>query len=354
MRISRPIKIISVILAISMLAFVIVEERILNKPMTDLENYIDNFCTSNSECIVSSCGCVNENSKWADMYCERPQYSPTMILDYTTSCECFENQCTRVKYPIENPPEKYCRGEAECFFGTVDRIIDGDTLVIDNKSIRLALVDAPEEGEEGFEQARDILEKYCPVGFRAVVDQDDGQLEGSFGRMVAGVRCRMIDYVNAFVVKEGPATLDNNFCNVSEFAEEEWTGCKKLAYDAINFFTIYRDRYVYRENMCDDCSNDSENSCDDIDVKYQLLVELPENYDNSRLQCFWRYNSNYNEERYPKEGLFVIQEAITNGGTISWFDVRYDVDVEITVCCGLVGQESDVYRCKTAKLKAEC
>ena len=42
----------------------------------------------------------------------------------------------------------------ECF---VNRIIDGDTLVCDNETIRLLGIDAPERGEEYYQEAKDFL-----------------------------------------------------------------------------------------------------------------------------------------------------------------------------------------------------
>jgi len=44
----------------------------------------------------------------------------------------------------------------KCF---VDRVIDGDTLICDNRTIRLLGIDTPEKGEEYYEEAKDFLEQ---------------------------------------------------------------------------------------------------------------------------------------------------------------------------------------------------
>ena len=37
-----------------------------------------------------------------------------------------------------------CNGNAQCFVGTVTKIIDGDTSIVDGQSVRFALSSAPE------------------------------------------------------------------------------------------------------------------------------------------------------------------------------------------------------------------
>ena len=121
----------------------------------------------------------------------------------------------------------YCTGTASCFSGTVTRIVDGDTLDVDNIRIRLALVDTPERGFPGYAEATAFTASLCPVGSTALVDEDDGQTAGSFGRMVAKVFCGD-KVLNAELVYAGHAVILTNFCTVSEFAGESWAreyGC---------------------------------------------------------------------------------------------------------------------------------
>ena len=48
--------------------------------------------------------------------------------------------------------------------------------------IRLSMVNTPERGETGYNEAADLTESVCPVGVKALVDEDDGQKEGSDNR----------------------------------------------------------------------------------------------------------------------------------------------------------------------------
>jgi endonuclease YncB( thermonuclease family) len=63
----------------------------------------------------------------------------------------------------------------------VNWIADGDALEVDSIRIRLALIDAPEQGQPGSVDARDFVTCLCPIGGRATVDQDDIQLTDNYG-----------------------------------------------------------------------------------------------------------------------------------------------------------------------------
>jgi len=122
-----------------------------------------------------------------------------------------------------------CSGTAVCYVGNVTEVIDGDTLRIRGSPIRLALTSAPELSEEDGIKAKNFVAKLCPLGSKALVDQDDGQTSGSFGRMVAKVVCGS-DVVNSRLLEEGLAEIDRKFCSISEFASEDWAkkyGCAK-------------------------------------------------------------------------------------------------------------------------------
>lgn len=120
-----------------------------------------------------------------------------------------------------------CSGSASCFAGTVTHIVDGDTIDIGEMRIRLALVNTPERGNEGYSSATDFTSLACPVGSKAIIDEDDGQLEGSFGRMIGKVTCGD-KVLNAELLTAGFAQVLTEFCAESEFAEEDWAdnyGC---------------------------------------------------------------------------------------------------------------------------------
>lgn len=118
-------------------------------------------------------------------------------------------------------PGGACRGTARCFTGTVTAIVDGDTLDVGDDRIRLALVNTPEVGEPGYQEAKEFTASLCPVGSQARVDEDDGQTGGSYGRIVGAVYCGGRN-LNAELVSAGHAVVFIGFCAVSEFADEAW------------------------------------------------------------------------------------------------------------------------------------
>ncbi len=114
-----------------------------------------------------------------------------------------------------------CKGSALCYSDTVKEIIDGDTLDVGDRRIRLALVNSPELNQVGYNEAKQFTATLCPVGSQALVDEDDGQTEGSYGRTVAVVYCGDKN-LNAELLTAGHAVILQEFCSVSEFASESW------------------------------------------------------------------------------------------------------------------------------------
>ena len=127
-----------------------------------------------------------------------------------------------------NPTQNMsCKGHAECFSGQVTRVIDGDTIVVNDVHVRFALAAAPELSENGGIEAKNFIESLCPVGSNALVDEDDGQTGGSYGRTIAEIYCNN-HLVNSALLDQGLGTIDTRFCGVSEFAGENWAkkyGC---------------------------------------------------------------------------------------------------------------------------------
>ena len=126
-----------------------------------------------------------------------------------------------------------CQGQADCFRGTVTEIVDGDTIDINNLRVRLALANTPERGESGYSEAIDFVESVCNVGTRALVDEDDGQKEGSFDRLIGLVYCgdsgiNNKESLNELLLERGYAVIDQDFCAASEVSSASWAqryGC---------------------------------------------------------------------------------------------------------------------------------
>jgi endonuclease YncB( thermonuclease family) len=127
-----------------------------------------------------------------------------------------------------------CKGNSFCFTGNITKVVDGDTVDVNGIRIRLSLVDTPERGQANFTEAKNLASKLCPIASTALVDQDDEQRGGSFGRMIGKVYCTYnpsyvnLTSLNEEVFKNGYAKILTEFCAKSEFASEPWVkghGC---------------------------------------------------------------------------------------------------------------------------------
>ncbi len=125
------------------------------------------------------------------------------------------------------PQNQDCLGDARCIKGQVTQVVDGDTIKVEGQLIQFALSSAPEMYDEAGAEAKDYLEKVCPVGSRVLVDEDDGQTKGSYGHIVALVKCNGL-ILNEAILAESHAFLSLEFCPVSEFSGSDWAkenGC---------------------------------------------------------------------------------------------------------------------------------
>mgnify|MGYP003635593559 CR=1 FL=1 len=87
--------------------------------------------------------------------------------------------------------------------GTVSYVIDGDTLILrrQERRIRLWGVDAPEDGERGFHEARNRLAAISE-GQRVTYQQQDVD---RYGRIVARVFLRDGREINRLMIESGTA-----------------------------------------------------------------------------------------------------------------------------------------------------
>lgn len=141
--------------------------------------------------------------------------------------EFESNQENSKNSSLNNIKDPQCKGNARCIFGTVTRVIDGDTIVVGDKSIRFALVNTPEWGDKNYYPAGNYISNICPVGSKVLVDEDDGQKEGSFGRIIGIIYCNG-KILNEEILESGYAEILTRFCSVSEFSNESWAqkfGC---------------------------------------------------------------------------------------------------------------------------------
>lgn len=123
-----------------------------------------------------------------------------------------------VSNPHTDPEEQGNNIELE---GIINHVVDGDTLDINDVRVRLALVDTPERGQDGYKEAKDFVENLC-LNKKGKVDIDDGQRIGDrYGREIGVVYCDGIN-INQELVENNLAKIYIRYCDVSEFAKEQW------------------------------------------------------------------------------------------------------------------------------------
>ena len=111
--------------------------------------------------------------------------------------------------------------------GQITRVIDGDTLLIDQTTIRLSLVNSPERDERGYQEAKDFASTVCPVGANAEFYEDSWQPVDKYGRSVGLVYCNDM-MLNELLLTNGHAEISTYYCDRSEFGSEDWArayGC---------------------------------------------------------------------------------------------------------------------------------
>ncbi len=105
--------------------------------------------------------------------------------------------------------------------GIVKHVVDGDTLDINDIRVRLSLVNTPERGQEGYIEAKELVKNLC-LNKIGEIDIDDGQRRGDrYGREIGIVYCDGIN-LNAALMKNNLAKIYTDYCDISEFSNEEW------------------------------------------------------------------------------------------------------------------------------------
>ena len=105
--------------------------------------------------------------------------------------------------------------------GKVNYVVDGDTLDINDIRIRLSLVDTPERGQDGYQEAKNFVTDVC-LNKKGEVDIDDGQRRGDrYGREVGVVYCDGIN-LNKALMEHNLSKIYTVYCDISEFKNEGW------------------------------------------------------------------------------------------------------------------------------------
>ena len=131
---------------------------------------------------------------------------------------------------VQNPPEN--DSVQYRFSGIITEITDGDTLDFrilngSNITIRLSLVDTPERGELGYEEASEFAATVCPVGSDAIFVQDSWQIVDKYDRSLGLVYCNDM-MLNEMLLSSGHSEIFEIYCDESEFGTQDWAikyGC---------------------------------------------------------------------------------------------------------------------------------
>ncbi len=181
-----------------------------------------------------------------------------------------------------------CSGSAQCFEGIVTKIIDGDTIIVDGQSIRFALSSAPELKMFGGEDSREFIETICPIGSKVMVDEDDGQILGSYGRMVGAVTCNGVN-LNSELLDANLGYLQDRFCDSSEFGKEFWAQ-KHGCVNSVSELEIPNKTLEHSKDNCDVSypdfcipSSPPDLDCKDMErKKFTVLQPDPHRFDSDK------------------------------------------------------------------------
>jgi len=181
---------------------------------------------------------------------------------------------------VKTTPSQDCSGKARCFTGKVTKIVDGDTIHVAGQSIQLALVSSPELNKPSGLGAQHFLQQICPVGSNVLVAEDDGQTQGSFGRIVALVYCNGVN-LNKAVIEEGFGEISFDSCHQSEFALHSWSGCSRNQHLTESESQFYKTKSKCDPNYSGACIpiNTSDLDCKDVPKNIKVVGSDPHNLD---------------------------------------------------------------------------
>ena len=179
-----------------------------------------------------------------------------------------------------------CSGNARCIIGKVTEIIDGDTIKVDSQPIRFALSSAPELNESGGVDARKFIETLCSVGSDVLVDEDDKQTEGSYGRLVGVIHCNGVT-LNEELLDADLGYLSSGFCSTSEFETHSWAQKHGCMTSSVTEFSV---SIQETQNDCDSSypdfcipSSPPDLDCKDISQKrFTVLPPDPHRFDGDK------------------------------------------------------------------------
>ena len=127
---------------------------------------------------------------------------------------------------------KIDRSNPDLVRGVTTRVIDGNTLDVDNVRIRLVLVDVHDSGNSTAPHAV-FAREVCPVGSTTYYDVDDLQKIGPYGRTIAAVYCDgMSTSLNELLIRFDLGWVNEYYCDKSEHYDWAQDACGYESLDA--------------------------------------------------------------------------------------------------------------------------
>lgn len=112
-------------------------------------------------------------------------------------------------------------GDEMCYSGIVT-MVDNSAIIVDGQTVRLSLVNVGLD-EESQSAAYSYLKSTCRQGLWVTVDIDDLQPLDTDSKSVGIVYCQDDTPVNAMLIEQNLASIDQLQCDQSEFAAHNWT-----------------------------------------------------------------------------------------------------------------------------------
>ena len=148
-----------------------------------------------------------------------------MLTEYYTDGLITEREYTAaVRYIVDNAVDagELNVSDSELTKGVMVRVIDGNTVHVDDTRIRLSLVDVVDSGNSTAPHAV-FAREICPVGSTTYYDIDDKQVTGPYGRTIAVVYCDMMAIsLNELLIGFGLGWINEYYCTQSEFRHDAW------------------------------------------------------------------------------------------------------------------------------------
>ena len=171
---------------------------------------------------------------------DSPSTTPDSVENTERNSNNYRYTLSRLLDSVYSGSEVECLGSARCIEGVATRIVEGDTVYVEESNssttykVDLALIETPSrsEEEEMFAESTAFTRDLC-LGSTVLVDEDDmlsttSSTSSSSDPDIVGVVYCSSTNLNSELLDNGYAEIKTEQCATSEFANEPWVkdhGC---------------------------------------------------------------------------------------------------------------------------------